>query len=398
MPRRHVYPENHWRMRVDIPYSMGVRQDDLFFLCGQADLAGDGEVRNPDDLLAQSASALDHIQSVVEAMDCSLGDVSKLIVYFVPDDTASIEDYERWLADRLSLAVLPVITLVPLEHFFYPGLRVEIDAYGIVGKPPRKVIASPSGPFSLAVQQGRFTHVGGLVAENPDSGVVASGDVVAQSHYVLERLDDLLDSLDAERTDIVKINNWYVGGGTAEEWARSARVRAEYYAEPGPVATGLPVTGLKREGLQIQTDCWIMHGPNGQSLPKLHSWPKGHWDWPVHLPFKHGLKCDNMIFTGGQVSMNDSGEVVDHDDMLIQARTSMENIRRVIEPLGGDFPDVIKVNAFYAGHDNPETLHDNMQIRNGYFRKPGPASTGIPLDALAYEGMVTEFEIVAMLD
>jgi len=105
-----------------------------------------------------------------------------------------------------------------------------------------------------------------------------------------------------------------------------------------------------------------------------------------------------MVFTGGQVSMNDAGEVVDHDDMVVQARTSMENIRKVIEPLGANVADIIKVNAFYAGTDDPETLHDNMTVRNGYFRKPGPASTGIPLGALAYEGMVTEFEIIAMLD
>ncbi len=393
-----VYPDDHWRMRVDIPYSMGVRQQDLFMLCGQADLAGDGEVRNPGDLYAQSGRALEHIQSIVEAMGCAMDDVSKLVVYFVPGRDLDIHHYESWLADQLSMSALPVITFVPLQDFFYPGVTVEIDAYGIISDAPRKVMPSANGPFNQVVQHGRFTHVGGLLAQDSGGELIAPDDVVAQSHCVLEKLDAVLAFVGGSRDDIVKINNWYVGGGTAREWAKSAEVRAGYYPEPGPVATGLPVTSLKLPGLMIQTDCWIMLGEDGTSLPKQHAWPEGHWDWPVHLPFKHGLRCQNMVFTGGQVSMNSDGEVVDPHDMKTQAATSMRNNVRVLQSLGATMVDVIKVNAFYSGADGPDALHDNMNIRSSFFTTPGPASTGIPLNALAYEGMVTEFEIVAMLD
>lgn len=398
MKRLCVYPDNHWRMRVDIPYSMGVRHDDLFMLCGQADLQGEGEVRNSGDLYAQTASAIDHIQSIVEAMDCRVRDVSKLVVYYIPGVDFDINHYETWFADRVNTPVLPVITFVPLRHFFYPGVMVEIDAYGIVSPTERVAMASATGPFSQAVKQGRFTHVGGLLAEDSAGHVVESDDVVAQSHYVLEKLDSVLEFVGAGKEDIVKINNWYVGGGAAHEWAKSAQVRVGYYPEPGPVATGLPLTSLKRPGLMIQTDCWIMLDEDGESLPKRHSWPEGHWDWPIHLPFKHGLRCDNMVFTGGQVSMNSAGEVVDLHDMKIQAATSMRNNVSVLELLGATMADVVKVNAFYAGSDDPDALHDNMKIRSSFFSKPGPASTGIPLDALAYEGMMTEFELVAMLE
>jgi len=38
MRRKSVYPEGHWSLAVDIPYSMGLACGDLIFLCGQADL------------------------------------------------------------------------------------------------------------------------------------------------------------------------------------------------------------------------------------------------------------------------------------------------------------------------------------------------------------------------
>jgi len=50
---------------------------------------------------------------------------------------------------------------------------------------------------------------------------------------------------------------------------------------------------------------------DGRRLPRRHVWPQGHWDWPIHLPFKHGLKCGDLIFVGGQVSLDGRGAVID---------------------------------------------------------------------------------------
>ena len=41
MPRKTVFPDDHWSLQVDIPYSMGLACGDLIFLCGQADLEAD---------------------------------------------------------------------------------------------------------------------------------------------------------------------------------------------------------------------------------------------------------------------------------------------------------------------------------------------------------------------
>ena len=377
---------------MDIPYSMGVKHGDLFALCGQADLKGMGEIQNPGDLFEQSKNAIQHIKNLVRDLGCKTEDLTKLVVYYVNNFDVDQHTYSKFLAEQLDIELLPVITFVPLTHFFYPGVMVEIDAYGMAsGDSERVYLDNEDSSFSRAIRQGELIFVG-AVSSNRESGIVD------QSHRVLGQLDEILQYFGAGRQDIVKINNWYVGGGDAESWAQSARVRAEYYPEPGPVATGLPAHTLFPAGTLSQTDCWIMLSTEGNTLPKKHSWPESHWDWPIHLPFKHGLRCGNMVFVGGQVSMNPQGGVDDKYDMVKQSHTSMKNIGKVIELLDCNYKDIFKMNCFYQGSDNPDDLHDNVNIRSSYFEKPGPASTGIPLNYLPYEGMMTEFETIAIVE
>lgn len=390
--RKTVYPENHWGLKVDIPYSMGVKQNGLFCLSGQADLKGQGEVQNHGNLLEQTRNVIRHIKNLVENLDCRIDDLTKLVVYYVNNNDVDEAEYAQFLADQLATVKLPVITFVPLTHFFYSGVMVEIDAYGMDSTDhPRHYLASEISPFSRAVRQGEFLFIGAI------SSIRETG-IVDQSHAVLNDLDTILEHFGASPNDIVKINNWYVGDGDAGSWAEGARIRADYYPEPGPVATGLPVHTLFPAGARIQTDCWIMLAVDDTPLAKTHCWPEGHWDWPIHLPFKHGLRCNDMVFVGGQVSMNRRGGVDYKNDMIRQSKISMENIGKVIQPLGCGYGDIFKMNCFYKGSDDPEDLHNNLNIRSGYFTKPGPASTGIPLNYLAYEGMLTEFEAIAIID
>ena len=37
-------------------------------------------------------------------------------------------------------------------------------------------------------------------------------------------------------------------------------------------------------------------------------------------------------------------------------------------------------------------------IMASFFAEPGPAATGIPVPALAYEGLMVEIEVIAMVD
>jgi enamine deaminase RidA (YjgF/YER057c/UK114 family) len=215
---------------------------------------------------------------------------------------------------------------------------------------------------------------------------------------LMERIGRLLRDLGAEFNDAVKINRYYVAGGTAREWEGAALACASFFDEPGPAATGIPIPALYRPGLMASLEVTAMRAEDGSRLPREHVWPEGHWDWPVHLPYKHGVKCGNMIYLGGQVSMDAGGVILDPGQLVTQTRTSMGNIARVLAGFGAVLDDVVKVTTFYAGGASAEVLHDNLSVRSASFTEPGPASTGIPMPCLAYEDMEIEIEVVAMLD
>jgi hypothetical protein len=52
----------------------------------------------------------------------------------------------------------------------------------------------------------------------------------------------------------------------------------------------------------------------------------------------------------------------------------------------------------YQASDDADALHQNLSIRSSYFNEPGPATSGVPLPALAYQSMVIEIDIFAMVN
>jgi enamine deaminase RidA (YjgF/YER057c/UK114 family) len=224
------------------------------------------------------------------------------------------------------------------------------------------------------------------------------GDITAQSKSMMENLSAALSLVGADMDDLVKLNTFYLGGGTTEDWAAAAKVRIAYLSEPGPAATGIPVARFAQDDLCTKIGATAMLNTDSSRIEKTYSWPDGHWDWPTHLPFKHGNRCGAMIHIGGQVSMDADANVLDAEDMVLQTRTAMENIQKVLAEFGADLDDVVKVTTFYQGNASAQSLHENLLIRSGSYTAPGPATTGIPMAALAYQGMVIEIEVIAMLD
>ena len=194
----------------------------------------------------------------------------------------------------------------------------------------------------------------------------------------------------------MKTNVFNVESGTQADWAGPALIRATHFREPGPAATGISLPRLGPEGAMVLNDVIAMRGLDGSRLPRAHAWPSGHWDWSVHLPYRHGLVCGDLVFLGGQVSLSAEAEIIDPDDMVAQTTRSMNYIGRVLAELGLDFENVVKVNAFYSGGVGEQELRQNAEVRFSYFQDdPGPVSTGVPVPYLAHENMVIEIDIIA---
>ena len=57
------------------------------------------------------------------------------------------------------------------------------------------------------------------------------------------------------------------------------------------------------------------------------AWPDSLWDWHVHLPYQHGVRCGDLIFLGGQVSLDRQGRAVNPGDLSAQTHQAMAAYR-----------------------------------------------------------------------
>ena len=404
MEKRYAWPHDHWDWPVEVSHQHGVRCGQMVWIGGQADLTAEGTVRNPHDLARQIANSLDYFRQVLEDLDCQFTDLVKLLCFYVDDGSVGETAFLELVAAALPANVRPAITAIPLPYLAYPGMAVAIEGYAMRGADgaelPRQVSTASDlsplpAPFVQAVRCGKMIFVSGQTAME-DSRLAHPGDIVAQTKQVMRQVGRALAEFGADFDDVVKLNRWYLGQGSIEDFEPAALACAAHFNEPGPAATGIPVPHFPRDGQVIKIEVVAMLGEDGRRLPRRHVWPESLWDWTVHLPYRHGLKCHDMIFLGGQVSLDKQGRAVDPGNMRRQTHQAMTHIGTILRDLGADFADVCKITTMYEGRSDADELHDNLLIRSSFFRTPGPATTGIPFPALAYPGMIIEIDTFAM--
>ena len=135
------------------------------------------------------------------------------------------------------------------------------------------------------------------------------------------------------------------------------------------------------------------------TLARSHSWPEGCWDWPIHLSHKHGLRCGEIIFVGGQVDLDSSGNVRHAGDLETQTGEVLAYIARVLDGFGVELADVVMLTAFYANDAKGNNVDEDEFLASVGAALPeaaAPAITAVPLPYLAYEGMLVEIEATAM--
>ena len=229
-----------------------------------------------------------------------------LLRVFYRHDAFSAAELMQSLAQALPAGTGCALTLVPVARAGAGDGLLAIEAVAVRGSQGQVRRDVGNRPFLTGVRRGQFLFLGAV------TGVQADG-IVAESTSVMQQLGATLQALGAGFADVVRMNRWYHAAGTKAEWEPSARAVAAFYAEPGPIATAISLPVPLPAARSIQIELMGMIGEDGRSLPKRHSWPEGLWDWPIHLPYKHGLACGGLGFVGGQVSLDAQAQVIDPD-------------------------------------------------------------------------------------
>ena len=408
LPRQKFHPDDHLSIGIPLNHSHGIKCGEMIFIGGQADIDAAARVTCPDDLEKQTGIAMTAVCKVLAGLGADSGDLVKLTAFYIldqaEDENRILDIIASFFADQQTPG--PAITLVPIESHCFNGLSIEIEAIAMRGQNGERLARTaawipdgcrmPAG-FSQALKCRQMIFTSGQTAEYATGAIHEDGNLPEQSRYVLDKLQRLLHGLGADLNDSVKANVFNVEPGKQEDWKAAALVRASHFREPGPAATGLSLRRMAKDGLMLRYDVIAMRGEDGARLLREPAWPTGHWDGPVHLPYRHGLKVGDLVFLGGQVSLTSEGAVIDPGEVKPQTETAMINIQKVLVELGLGLENLVKINAFYVGTRGEKDLWENASVRSKYYKGPGPATTGIPFPYLAYENMLIEIDCIAMV-
>ena len=103
--------------------------------------------------------------------------------------------------------------------------------------------------FSPALKVGNLLFLAGTTAVDDAGALVAPGDIVGQTRFILQKFGKLLAAAGADFGHVVETTEYIT---TTENYRGTAAVRREFFRPPYPAATGVIVAGLLREGALIE--------------------------------------------------------------------------------------------------------------------------------------------------
>jgi enamine deaminase RidA (YjgF/YER057c/UK114 family) len=237
------------------------------------------------------------------------------------------------------------------------------------------------GAFSVetqAVRAGHMIFVGGQMSLGA-AGQVVGSDVRTQAHNIFESLIRVLAEAGASMTDVVKHNIYFDCAADdetiAEFMADLNAVRHDYFTDPGPTTTEIRV-GLDREGALLMIDAWAVIGVEKERLT-----PPGHWNWTDSLPFSQGWKVGDIVFVGGQRSLDAQGQLLGSGDIEAQTANSFRNLETTLQEAGADRNNLMRQNTYFRFFGQGREVTDYWErmtaVRRQYMSVPAAAGVGV---------------------
>lgn len=126
-------------------------------------------------------------------------------------------------------------------------------------------------------------------------------------------------------------------------------------------------------------------------------------DVPGNAPgfgFSHAVTVTGKLaFVSGQVALDADGKMVGEHDMAAQTEQALLNLQRVLDSLGADWADVVKLTWFVMENGHLPELREAREriIRPSLGDRPGPASSLVQVAGLFRPGFLVEVEAIVAL-
>ena len=228
----------------------------------------DDSLPYPQNLVAQTEVAMEHVAQVLAALGADLDDIVRLSTWYRGDGTrATWESAARQLASYFTVPG-PTVSALPTPSLPH-GDMTRVDAWAMRGANGRRLARTYAQlhegwqwpvalPAAIGLQCGAFVFVGQQVALDAQGRTIAPGDLLEQTRQVMESTRTVLASFGLTLDDMVKQNSFYQGEADPETIVTNQRYRSSFYSEPAGASTGVPLLCLPLENLLVSVETVAM--------------------------------------------------------------------------------------------------------------------------------------------
>jgi 2-iminobutanoate/2-iminopropanoate deaminase len=111
--------------------------------------------------------------------------------------------------------------------------------------------AEPVSHYTDAVRFGDLLFISGIAAIGPDGGVVAPGDVVGQTEFILHSMGVILAAAGASFADVLRVTVYLTD---VADRTKINPVRQKYFGATKPASTLVEVSKLVIPGLLVEIE------------------------------------------------------------------------------------------------------------------------------------------------
>jgi len=132
-------------------------------------------------------------------------------------------------------------------------------------------------------------------------------------------------------------------------------------------------------------------------LKVKHSNPEGLFDSKIFSQVVTVSGSGKTIYIGGQNAINSEGNLVGRDDLELQTKQVLQNIKTALASENATFDDVIKLNIYMVDGCDPAVGLKAFKESIGEMEKP-PLITVLKVASLANPLYLIEIEAIAVVE
>jgi enamine deaminase RidA (YjgF/YER057c/UK114 family) len=266
--KRPLLTTDHWSWRKKLPFSHGLKVNDIVFVGGQRSLGPSGQPVGQGDIEIQTDNAFRNLDTMLQSAGGNRNNLMRQNTYFrFSGEGRSVTEYwEKMTRVRMRYMSVPSAAGAGLR---VPGISdgqelIQVEGVGVLGDDKQRLQPEnhwdwsiPNTQFTQGWRIGKLAFIGGQISADNRARAVGK-DLATQTRNVFQFIHSTLREGGLDERDVVKLFIYY---HTPESWteideatATIVNVTREFYSDPGPASTSFRVSGFAFEELLIEIE------------------------------------------------------------------------------------------------------------------------------------------------